>query len=351
MFLRVNASVIAWVAALIFACGVIFAIWVNAGYPSDAITYLAAGERLNAGHALYELAPGDRFVPGQPPLQSVPLLSPPLVAVMWRSLAALPNEIGLLLWRLLVAVSVVGAVVLVLRRGSLMGALAVAALYLPLSQMLAVANVDAFILIGTFAIWRLSDAGRPVWAGVVVGGLVVLKLTPIPLAWWLLVRWGKLAVPAMLASGVAFLVIAVAGAGLDSHFAYLDVARAAWSGLTNAWSFSALGARIGLPIDVGVALTRLVVLAGIVAVYGLRYRPRAGFVVAVLTMVFGSPAVNMMSLGLLLGTLAPVLWPEKSRNGRDARNQDRQVVEPEDGRGQRHRDRGENRCTDGGYRG
>src|SRR4030088_3430196 len=70
----------------------------------DAITYLAAGERLNAGHQLYALAPGDRWVWINPPFWTVPPLSPPPIAVLWRPLAALPNEWGVGIWWLACAV-------------------------------------------------------------------------------------------------------------------------------------------------------------------------------------------------------------------------------------------------------
>ena len=62
--------------------------------PGHAYVYLAAGERLNAGHPLYALSPGDRPLGMQPPYWTVPLLSPPPIAVLFRPLAALPNELG-----------------------------------------------------------------------------------------------------------------------------------------------------------------------------------------------------------------------------------------------------------------
>src|SRR5687767_10188966 len=56
---------------------------------TDANTYLAAGERLNAGHDLYRLRPGDREVLIIPELFTQPLVSPPPIAVLWRPLAAI----------------------------------------------------------------------------------------------------------------------------------------------------------------------------------------------------------------------------------------------------------------------
>src|SRR5438093_1020563 len=63
----------------------------------DAWNYLAAGERLNAGHPLYALSPGDRPVTLVPPYWSVPLLAPPPIAVAWRPLAVF-GEPAMVAW-------------------------------------------------------------------------------------------------------------------------------------------------------------------------------------------------------------------------------------------------------------
>ena len=85
----------------IVALGVLFAIlavYFERGFvPGDSFTYLAAGERLNAGHPLYALSPGDRPVELHPPYWTVPLLSPPLVAVLARPFALL-SDAGAYLW-------------------------------------------------------------------------------------------------------------------------------------------------------------------------------------------------------------------------------------------------------------
>ena len=64
---------------------------------SDAWNYLAAGERLNAGHPLYALSAGRPTVPLAPPYWSVPLLAPPPIAVLWRPLALL-GDASMVLW-------------------------------------------------------------------------------------------------------------------------------------------------------------------------------------------------------------------------------------------------------------
>jgi hypothetical protein len=74
---------------------VILAVYFERGFvPGDAIVYLAGGERLNAGHLLYALSPGDRIVGIKPPFWTVPILSPPFMAVLFRPLALLPPDLG-----------------------------------------------------------------------------------------------------------------------------------------------------------------------------------------------------------------------------------------------------------------
>ena len=64
------------------------ALWVNTGklVLPDAYTYFAAAQRLNVHHVLYRLSPGDIRIALHPPYWSVPILSPPFMAVIWRPL-------------------------------------------------------------------------------------------------------------------------------------------------------------------------------------------------------------------------------------------------------------------------
>ncbi len=61
----------------------------------DALTYLAAGERLNDSHLLYAWTSGDRPVFMMERFIA-PLISPPPIAAIWRPLAAVP--FGLPIW-------------------------------------------------------------------------------------------------------------------------------------------------------------------------------------------------------------------------------------------------------------
>ena len=51
---------VAVVVSMLAVLGGLLAFWLLGGaHPGDAYTYLAAGQRLNAGHLLYTLSPGD----------------------------------------------------------------------------------------------------------------------------------------------------------------------------------------------------------------------------------------------------------------------------------------------------
>ena len=73
---------------------------------TDTSNYYAAGQRLADGHVLYALSPGDRPVPqDSPPFFSVPLLSPPPIAVIWRLLAILPDSVVMYAWWIVAALA------------------------------------------------------------------------------------------------------------------------------------------------------------------------------------------------------------------------------------------------------
>jgi hypothetical protein len=88
-FVRVHFVV--WMVALL---GLIPSQALHLPGPPDVYTYLAAAERLNVGHNLYgPLLPGDRFI-NTSIYEPAPLISPPLIAVLWRPLAVLPDPAG-----------------------------------------------------------------------------------------------------------------------------------------------------------------------------------------------------------------------------------------------------------------
>ena len=128
--------------------------------PGDAFTYLAAGERLNAGHLLYALSPGDRPVDLNPPYWTVPLLSPPPIAVVFRAFATMPPDTGAYFWWALqlVALAVISLVMLA-RRRPLLTAGVMLLLLIPTVYEIGVGNLNSMVLLGLIFTWRWATRG------------------------------------------------------------------------------------------------------------------------------------------------------------------------------------------------
>ena len=135
--------------------------------PGDATVYLAGGERLNAGHQLYALSPGDREVGLKPPFWTVPLLSPPLIAVIFRPLALFPPDIGAYIWWAGCLAAFAWIFYTFTRRQPILTSLAVIVLVVPLTYEIAVGNVNAFLMLGAILAWKWTTEGRDERAGAV----------------------------------------------------------------------------------------------------------------------------------------------------------------------------------------
>jgi hypothetical protein len=268
---------------------------------SDAITYLAAGERLNAGHDLYRLGPGDRGVLLLPQTGDVPLVSPPPIAVLWRPLAAVP--FGFPLWIaatwVVLLVTVVG---LVLRTGAL-AVVASIVLFDAIAQQLTVANVAAFFPALLVLAW---DRRRESWTGALQGVMAALKLSPGTLFGWLVgqrdwprVGWG-------IGAAIVLALIGLAGAGLQPWFDYLGVARATQP------SPESLSGLTGLP------WLSLSVLVGGTLLAALIRRDRWSFGIAVAASVLGSPALYHAGYIPLLVLTIPLAEALRERADRAA---------------------------------
>jgi hypothetical protein len=257
----------------------------------DSYVYLAAGERLNAGHPLYALSPGDRLVSILPPFWTTPLVSPPFIAVLWRPLAALPSESGTLVWSFASIAAIAGSAWWVLKRHPVAGGLGIALLSLPLAMEVGLGNVNGFLIAGTVALWVLRD--RP-WSGAILGVMIAVKIWPLALALWLLGqgRWRTLAwaAGALAVCGLVSLL----GAGWDNHVAYLSVASS-----VHPSAFS-LGFQLGIP---WLWVPSLVL--GLVLILVARSRSSWSYRLAVVTMVLGSPVVNPNTYAILLAAVAP----------------------------------------------
>lgn len=275
---------------------------------ADAYTYLAAGERLNAGHDLYTLQPGDRWIWINPPYWTVPLLSPPLIGVVFRPLAAIPNDLGLLVWQAISLFTVSATVAALLFRIPVRAATLTILLAVPIGFEMDVANVNSVLLGGFVLTWWLFARHRSV-VGALIAVMAAVKVAPLLLGWWLVTQRRWSAVAQAIVAGVIVLLVGVLGSSLDAHLRYLSIASQTLASGNSDLSLAGLGVAIGLPAAVAAFLPRAVLVLGILLIWLVRGRPGLAFAVAVAVAVFGSPVVNFNTLALLLATLAPMAWP------------------------------------------
>lgn len=277
--------------------------------PGDATVYLAGGERLNAGHQLYTLMPGDREVGLKPPFWTVPLLSPPLVAVIFRPLALLPPDIGAYIWWAGTLSAFAWILFTFVRRQPILTSLAVIVLVVPLTYEIGVGNVNAFLMLGAILAWKWTTEGRDERAGAVTALSVLLKVSPVVIAWWLFTQRSWRAVRAGLIAGVVFAAISILGAGLDAHFKFIEVTRDTATSGQSELSLAGLAKAVGMAPAMANLIPTAVLVGGFLAIALLRGRPGVAFAIAVATMTLGSPVVNINSYAMLLACLAPWIWP------------------------------------------
>ena len=169
----------------------------------DAWNYLAAGERLNDGHPLYALSAGDRPVPLRPPYWSVPLLSPPLIAVIWRPLALI-GEPAMYLWWIGGVVACAALAAWILLRGNawqLVGLVVLA----PVLALTAISGNAAAYLVPLLAF------RHPATVALAAG----VKLSPAMLA-------PATGILRVLKWVVVLGVISLIGAGVENHLDWLN---------------------------------------------------------------------------------------------------------------------------------
>ncbi len=301
------------------ALGLFVALWgmnvfVFKAGPADAWTYLAAGERLNDGHALYRLAPGDRPVEIKPPHWTVPLLSPPPMAVLWRPLALLPADVAVTLWWL-AAMAILGTVVLAaLRARPVFGAVAILVFLLPLVFQSASGNVNGLLIGGTVATWLLIRSNHDRSAGIVVATMTLVKVVPAVLLVWLLASRRYRAAGWAIGAGVVLLALSIVGAGIESHLEYLGIMSYTARTGQSQFSLAGIAQSFGVPGGVAAILPLGTLLLGLTVAWvtGRRGDASTAFTAAAFTMVWGSPVVNFDWLALMFAGLAPAFWPLRS---------------------------------------
>jgi hypothetical protein len=288
-------------------------IYFNRGLiPGDSFTYLAAGERLNAGHLLYALSPGDRPVGFEPPFFTVPLLSPPPIAVLFRPLAAIPNEIGVYIWWIATIVVLAAVILWMLRQRPILVGLAVLALSIPIVYQIGVGNLNGLIVAGIVGGWYLLTRRKDVAAGAVFALMTAFKVTPGIFLWWLITqrRWD--AFKAFVVTGLVVLAVSVLGAGVQAHLEYLGIAGQTAAAGTTYLSLAGAARYLGVPAEIASLLPTAAIVLGMVEVWMLRARPGAAYVTGIITLIAGSPVVQITWFTILLGVLAPIVWPMRA---------------------------------------
>lgn len=253
----------------------------------DAVSYLAAGERLNAGHALYALVSGDRPLEMSPPFWTVPLLSPPLIAVVFRPLAALPFEVGMWAW-MVVSMAAISWVAWYLGT-SARRFLFIAALGIGFGMETISGNMASFLIVGYLVVWWYRD--RP-WVGALVGVMMVAKLYPGLMIGFLVARREPRQLGSLALGALGATALAVLGAGLGAHIDYLDVIGA------SAPQPSSLAYLTHVP---WLSFALLPATAALAAVLPERWSYR----VCILGIVFAGPTLAWASLPALACLLAP----------------------------------------------
>jgi len=290
----------------------ILALYFQRGFiPGDAIVYLAAGERLNAGHQLYALLPGDRLIDLKPPYWTVPLLSPPFIGVLFRPLALLPGDVGAYVWWAGCIIAIGTVLVALVRRAPVAASLVVLMLAIPIVYEIGVGNVNGLLLGGAIATWILGRKGRSEMAGPIAAVMIAVKLTPLPIGAWVVGVGRRRGLAAVTVSLTVAAVVSVAGAGFPAHADYLSVLNA--TNGVGIWQLSpgGIAVALGLPAPIPTLLQTGILVAGTIlaAVLPARGHPAAGFTIAVVAWTFGSPVVNINTPVLLLALLAPLAWP------------------------------------------
>ena len=270
--------------------------------PTDAYVYLAAGERLNSGHELYRLSPGDRTIASNPPFWDVPTLSPPLVGVIWRPLAMFGTT-GMLIGWALTGVAFLAALAIIGLRAGLWAVIGITILAAPAGVQLGLGNINGWLAFGLVMVWLWRD--RPAQLGWIVALLAMLKVTPLVLVLWIVATGRVRAFVWFAVASLVWLAISVAGAGWDAHWEYLRVIGHTSSVGTSELSLAGLARALGIPSEMARFAPWLALAVGAAAIAGLRRRADVIFALAVGLMVLGSPVVHSYWLAMLMVALTP----------------------------------------------
>jgi hypothetical protein len=249
----------------------------------DGFTYYAAALRLNVGHLLYRISPGDLPIHLHPPYWSVPLLSPPFMAVIWRPLAVLPYDTAAWIWLGLLTVAMAWAAYQIF----VPSPLAVAAAAPGLGYLLGSGNIHGFMFAALVTLWLWR--GRT-WPAALLGIVTAAKIMPVVFVPWLLSERHRRPIIAFVVAALVCGLIGIVGAGFAATRQYPHIM------LTSA------------PQAVSLSyLTKIRWLSPVLTVVGmiatLLLRGRRSYQMAVITMVL----FNASGIGFAGGSVIVLL--------------------------------------------
>ena len=243
-----------------------------------------------------------------PPYWSVPLLAPPPIAVVWRLLALLGDSSMVLWWAASITITMAAAVFIACRGSS--AALVAACILSPGLAFTAVSgNANSFLLLVLIGVWLLRDR-HPLLAGAFVAVAAAVKLSPVLLVVWFVLRGGsagKRGLAGFVAGGVIVALVSLAGAGIAAHFDYLAALHAPGTGAPSPMSLPVIAVGLGLPGSLeGLVIPSVVALA-LVLVVAWRHNEKLCFAVLAAAGALATPAVSLSTFALLAVALAPWL--------------------------------------------
>lgn len=271
--------------------------------PTDAFVYLAAGERLNAGHDLYAIGPGDRIIGLNPPYWTVPTLSPPLLGVLWQPLA-LAGVAGMLIGWSLVGAAYLVVVGVVVWRSPLLGLIFTAILAPYIGTQIGLGNVNGFVALGMLGMWRLRSHAWVV--GVVLALIIAIKVVPVVLALWLLAARRTRALLATAVAGGAVSVLSLLTAGVGVHIDYVGVILHTMSTGSSTTSVAGLATTAGFPRAISLLAPWAVLIGGFGLMRLIRSREDVTFGLSVVLMLLVSPALQPYWFAMAIVVLAPI---------------------------------------------
>ena len=289
----------------------------TADFGTDTSNYVAFGERLADRQPLYALSPGDRPVGADnPPQWTVPILSPPQMALPWAAMTVLPDAMRFYgPWAIGLAGTIAVGLLFMQRAPALL-----VLVTLPSLNGLALTawsgNVNALIAPSVMLIWwagRREDSRLAVIAtGALAAMLGAVKIGPSLLWAWLIGRRPSNAIAGgLLAAGVLTgAVAAFGGVGVFHEYFLVAVGTASEP---SASSLTGVLVSFGLTPDAArVAWLGVVILVGLSAFLSRR-SPVVAFAAAAAGLVLLTPVVRNETIALAL-VVAGTPWTAASRS-------------------------------------